>query len=116
MAKGGFPRGMNMGGGNMNQMIKQAQKMQEQMRKMQEELEEKVFEATSGGGAVRAKVNGKKELVEINLNPEVVDPDDVEMLQDLIVAAVNESMRKAEESSASEMSKLTGGLNIPGLF
>ena len=116
MAKGGFPRGMNMGGGNMNQMIKQAQKMQEQMMKMQEELEEKTFEATSGGGAVSARVNGKKELVEVNIKPEVVDPEDVEMLQDLIVAAVNECMRKADESSASEMSKLTGGINIPGLF
>lgn len=117
MAKGGFPRGMGMGGGaNMNQMIKQAQKMQEQMMKMQEELEEKAFEATSGGGVVTAKVNGKKELVELNIKPEAVDPDDVEMLQDLIIAAVNEGMRKADESSASEMSKLTGGLNIPGLF
>ena len=117
MARGGFPRGMNMGGGaNMNQMIKQAQKMQEQMMKMQEELEEKTFEATSGGGAVNAKINGKKELVEINLKPEIVDPDDIEMLQDLIVAAVNEALRKAEESSANEMSKLTGGLSIPGLF
>lgn len=116
MAKGGFPRGMNMGGGNMNQMIKQAQKMQEQMMKMQEELEEKMFEATSGGGAVSAKVSGKKELVEINIKPEVVDPEDVEMLQDLIIASVNEAMRKADESSASEMSRLTGGINIPGLF
>ncbi len=116
MAKGGFPRGMNMGGGNMNQMIKQAQKMQQEMLKMQEELEEKTFEATSGGGVVSAKVNGKKELVEINIKPEAVDPDDVEMLQDLIVAAVNECMRKAEESSANEMNRLTGGINIPGLF
>lgn len=115
MARGGFPRGMG-GGPNMNQMIKQAQKMQEQMLKMQEELEEKVFEATSGGGAVTAKVNGKKELVEIKLQKEAVDPDDVEMLEDLIVAAVNEGIRKAEESSAGEMNKLTGGINIPGLF
>ena len=104
MARGGFPRGMG-GGPNMNQMIKQAQKMQEQMLKMQEELEEKVFEATSGGGAVTAKVNGKKELVEIKLQKEAVDPDDVEMLEDLIVAAVNEGIRKAEESSAGELNK-----------
>lgn len=115
MAKGGFPRGMG-GGANMNHMIKQAQKMQEQMLKMQEELEEKVFEASSGGGVVTAKISGKKELVEINIKPEAVDPDDVEMLQDLIVAAVNEGLRKADESSANEMSKLTGGMNIPGLF
>ncbi len=115
MARGGFPRGMG-GGANMNQMIKQAQKMQEQMLKMQEELEEKVFEASSGGGVVNVKISGKKELVEINIKPEAVDPDDVEMLQDLIVAAVNEGLRKADESSANEMSKLTGGMNIPGLF
>ena len=99
----------------MNQMIKQAQKMQEQMLKMQEELEEKVFEATSGGGAVTAKVNGKKELVEIKLQKEAVDPDDVEMLQDLVVAAVNEALRKAESSASESMSKLTGGLNLGGL-
>ncbi len=116
MAKGGFPRGMGMGGANMSQMIKQAQKMQEQMMKMQEEIEEKVFEATSGGGVVSVKVSGKKELKEINIKPEAVDPDDVEMLQDLILAAVNEALRCADENSANEMGKLTGGLNIPGLF
>lgn len=117
MAKGGFPRGMGMGGGtNMSQMLKQAQKMQEQMLKMQEELEEKVFEASSGGGVVTAKISGKKELMGIKIQKEAVDPDDVEMLEDLIVAAVNEGMRKADQSSQSEMSKLTGGMNIPGLF
>lgn len=115
MAKGGFPRGMG-GGANMNQMLKQAKKMQEQMLKMQEEMEEKVYEATSGGGAVSVKLSGKKELQEIKIQKDVVDPDDIEMLEDLIVAAVNEALRKAEESSADEMSKLTGGLNIPGLF
>lgn len=116
MAKGGFPRGMGMGGANMSQMIKQAQKMQDAMLKMQEEIEEKVFEATSGGGVVSVKVSGKKELKEVNIKPEAVDPDDVEMLQDLILTAVNEALRKADESSASEMSKLTGGMSIPGLF
>ncbi len=115
MAKGGFPRGMG-GGANMNQMIKQAQKMQEQMMKMQEELESKTFEASSGGGAVTVKINGKKELQEIILTPDVVDPDDIEMLQDLIIAAVNEGMRKADESSENELGKITGGMNIPGLF
>lgn len=115
MAKGGFPRGMG-GGANMNQMIKQAQKMQEQMMKMQEELENKTFEASSGGGAVTVKINGKKELQEIILTPDVVDPDDIEMLQDLIIAAVNEGMRKAGESSENELGKITGGMNIPGLF
>jgi len=117
MAKGGFPRGMGgMGGGNMNQMLKQAKKMQEQMMKMQEEMEEKVYEAAAGGGAVTVKISGKKTLDEIIIKPDVVDPDDIEMLQDLIMAAVNEGLKKAEESSADEMSKLTGGLNIPGLF
>jgi DNA-binding YbaB/EbfC family protein len=115
MAKGGFPRGMG-GGPNMNQMLKQAQKMQEQMLKMQEELETKTYEASSGGGAVSVKISGKKELMEINLSEAVVDPDDIEMLQDLIIAAVNEGLRKASESSENELGKLTGGLNIPGLF
>ena len=115
MAKGGFPRGMG-GGGNMNQMIKQAKKMQEQMLKMQEEMEENEYEATAGGGAVSVKVSGKRELTSISIKQDVVDPDDVEMLEDLIMAAVNEALRKVEESSADEMSKLTGGLNIPGLF
>ena len=84
--------------------------------KMQEEMEEKVYEATAGGGAVSVKVSGKKQLEEIKIKEEVVDPEDIEMLEDLILAAVNEALRKAEESSADEMSKLTGGLNIPGLF
>ena len=116
MAKGGFPRGMGGGMPNMNQMMKQAQKRQEQMLKMQEELEEKMYTATSGGGAVAVTVNGKKEIDELVIKPEAVDPDDVEMLEDLVIAAVNEALRMADESSASEMSKLTGGLNIPGLF
>ena len=114
MAKGGFPRGM--GGGNMNQMIKQAQKMQEQMVKMQEEMEAKTYEATAGGGAVRLVITGTREVQEIELKPEVVDPDDIEMLQDLIVAAVNEGLRKMESDSSAQMGQLTGGLNIPGLF
>ena len=116
MAKGGFPKGMGGGMPNMNQMMKQAQKMQEQMLKMQEEMEEKKFEATAGGGAVRVVVSGKREVLEIDLKPEVVDPDDIEMLQDLMVAAVNEALRKVETDSANQMGQLTGGLNIPGLF
>ncbi len=115
MAKGGFPRGMG-GGANMNQMLKQAKKMQEQMMKMQEEMEEKVYDAAAGGGAVTVKISGKRELQEIKIKPDVVDADDIEMLEDLILAAVNEGLRKADASSADEMSKLTGGLNIPGLF
>ncbi len=115
MAKGGFPRGMG-GGANMNQMIKQAQKMQEQMLKMQEEMESKTYEAAAGGGAVKVKIDGKRELLEVSLSPEVVDPDDIEMLQDLIVAAVNEGMRKVDAESSAQLGSITGGLNIPGLF
>jgi DNA-binding YbaB/EbfC family protein len=111
MAKGGFQGG---GMGNMNNMIKQAQKMQKDMMKVQEELELRQIEASAGGGAVTVVVTGKKELVSIAIKPEVVDPEDVEMLQDLILAAVNEAIRKAEEMVSSEMGKLTGGLGLPG--
>ena len=114
MAKGFNSRGMGgMGGGNMNNMIRQAQKMQQDMLKAQEELESKTYEAQAGGGAVSAVVSGNKELVSVAIDPEAVDPDDVEMLQDLIVAAVNEALRKAGEDAASQMSRLTGGLNLP---
>ena len=114
MAKGGFRGGMG-GGMNMN-MIKQAQKMQQDMLKMQEELETKEYDATVGGGMVTARVNGKHEVVALTINPEAVDPDDVEMLQDLVVAAVNEAMRKAENETQQAMARLTGGLNLGGLF
>lgn len=115
MAKGGF-RGGPMGGGmNMN-MMKQAQKMQQEMLKMQQEMETKTYEATAGGGVVTASVNGKHELVSIVIDPEAVDPEDMEMLQDLVVAAVNEAMRKADADAASSMQKLTGGLNLGGLL
>ena len=114
MAKGGYRGGMG-GGMNMN-MIKQAQKMQQDMVKMQEELESKEYDATAGGGMVKAVVNGKHELLSLSIHPEAVDPEDVEMLQDMVVAAVNEAMRKAEAEAAQNMSKLTGGLNLGGLF
>ena len=114
MAKGGF-RGMP-GGMNQAAMMKQAQKMQQEMLRMQEELENKVFTATSGGGMVTAGVTGKHELQTLEINPEAVDPDDVEMLQDMIIAAVNEAMRAAEAESANNMAKLTGGMNLGGLF
>lgn len=113
MARGGFP---GMPGGNMQQMLKQAQRMQANIAKLQEELEAREYEASAGGGMVNVRANGKKELLSIEIKPEAVDPDDVEMLQDMIVAAVNEAMRKAEADSASSMSKLTGGLNLGGLF
>ena len=116
MAKGGF-RGMP-GGGGMNQaaMMKQAQKMQQEMLRMQAEQEAKTFSATSGGGMVTATVNGKHELVNLDIKPDAVDPDDVEMLQDMIMAAVNEAMRTADAEAANNMSRLTGGLNLGGLF
>lgn len=113
MAKGFNSRGMGGMGGNMNNMIRQAQKMQQDMMKAQEELESKTYEAAAGGGVVTAAVSGKKELVSVTIDPEAVDPDDVEMLQDLIVAAVNEALRRASDDAASQMSRLTGGLNLP---
>lgn len=99
---------------NMNNMLKQVQKMQKEMEKTQKDLEEKVFEASVGGGAVIVKANGKKEVLDIQIKEEVVDPDDVEMLQDLILTAVNEALRLADDAMTSQMSKLSGGM--PGLF
>ena len=108
---------MGFGGmGNMQKMMKQVQKMQADMARVQEEAENKQVETTAGGGAIRIVVNGKQEIVELKIQPEVVDPEDVEMLEDLIVAAVNEAMRKAQEMLAQDMSKVTGGMKIPGLF
>lgn len=104
------------GAGNMQKQIQQMQAMQRKMEEMQAELETKEIEATAGGGAVSVTVNGKKELTKVTIKPEVVDPDDVEMLQDLIMVAANEALRQIEEISQSEMSKLTGGLSIPGLM
>ena len=109
----------NFGGmmpGNMNNILKQAQKMQENMQKMQEELESKELEASVGGGAVTVKVNGKKEVLDITIKPEVVDPDDIEMLQDLVLSAVNQALKSVDDMQANQMSKVTGGMNIPGLF
>ena len=114
MARGGFP-GM-MGGGNMQQLARQAQKLQQQMTKVQEELEQREYEASAGGGMVSVKVSGKKEVLSIEIKPEAVDPDDVEMLQDMVLAAVNEALRTANDTMEREMGKLTGGLNMPGLF
>ena len=108
MAKrGGFPGGMP---GNMNNLMKQAQRMQKQMEESQKELQEKSYTAAAGGGAVEVTISGKKEVTAVKLAEEVVDPDDIEMLKDLIMAAVNEAMRKADADSAAMMSKLTGGL------
>ena len=114
MAKGGF-RGMP-GGMNQAAMMKQVQKMQQDMLRMQEEMEAKTYTATSGGGMVKAEVSGKNELVNLEINPEAVDPDDVDMLQDMIIAAVNEALRTAETDKNNNMSKMAGGLNLGGLF
>ena len=113
MAKGGFPGGM--GGMNMNNLMKQAQKMQKQMMEKQEELQAKTLEMTrAGGGAVTVTVSGKKEVVSVKISPEAVDPDDVEMLEDLIISAVNEAIRQVEEMYNAEMGRMTGGLG--GMF
>lgn len=111
MAKfgGGMPGGMNM-----NNLMKQAQKMQKQMEETQAELETKTLEITAGGGAIKVVVNGKKQLSEITISPDVVDPDDVEMLQDLVLSAVNEAIRQADEMVSNEMGKITGGMGLPG--
>jgi len=101
-------------GGGMGDMMKQAQKMQADMEAMQAELDERTETVTAGGGAITVTVSGKKEIKEITISPEVVDPDDVEMLQDLVVAAVNEALRKIEEITSGEMAKITGGFNLPG--
>ena len=114
MAKNNF-RGMP-GGMNQAAMMKQAQKMQQDLLRMQEEMENKTYTATAGGGMVKAVVNGKHEVVDLSINPEAVDPDDVDMLQDMVIAAVNEAMRAADADAANNMSRLTGGLNLGGLF
>ncbi len=109
----------NIGGSgaqNMNQMIKQAQKMQDQITELQEDIEARDFTATAGGGAVEVTLTGKKTIKSLTLKPEVVDPEDIEMLQDLIISAINEAVNNIETTTESEMSKITGGVALPGLF
>ncbi|MFA9397184.1 MAG: YbaB/EbfC family nucleoid-associated protein [Clostridiaceae bacterium] len=113
MARGGSP---NFGGGNMGNLMKQAQKLQKQMEEMQKDLEVKEFKASAGGGAVEVVASGKREILEITIKPDVVDKDDIEMLQDLVLSAVNEALKNAESETATEMGKLTGGMNMPGMF
>lgn len=114
MAKrGGYPAGMMPG--NMNNLMKQAQKMQKQMETTTKELEEKIYESSVGGGVVTAKISGKKELLEIKISPEVVDPDDIEDLEDLVVSAVNEALRMQDQDYQENMSKISGGMNLGGL-
>ena len=110
MARGKFGGRGGMGGGNMQQLMRQAQKMQEQLAKTQEELDEKEYEAQSGGGMVACKINGKRELVSLTIKPEAVDPEDVEMLEDLVMAAVNEALRLGEQAREQAMASVTGGM------
>lgn len=111
-----LPQGMGGAPGNMQSMLKQAQKMQEDMAAKQEELEAAEYEISAGGGVVGVKINGKKEILSVRISPEVVDPDDVETLEDLIVAAVNEAIKKVESISSAEMQKITGSMGLPGMF
>ncbi len=108
-----YPKG---GPQNMNNMMKQVQKMQEDMVTLQEDLDAREYETSAGGGMVSVKINGKHEVLGIDIKPEIVDPDDIETLSDVIIAAVNEAIKKADAVRESEMSKLTGGINMPGLF
>ena len=114
--KARLPKGMGGGPQNMNSMIRQAQKMQEDMAALQAELEEREYDVSAGGGMVQVKINGKREILSINVNPDIVDPDDVEMLQDILVAAVNEAIKRVDSTTEQEMQKITGGLGMPGLF
>jgi len=107
---------MGFGGGNMNKMMKQVQKMQGDMVKMQEQLGEMTVEATAGGGVVKIVMTGKQEVKEVVLDPEVLNPEESEMVQDLLIAAFNEALRKSQELTSTEMNKITGGMKIPGLF
>ena len=114
--KARLPQGYGGGPGNMQSMLKQAQKMQEDMQTAQAELEAKEYTASSGGNMVEATVNGKHQVLSLKINPDVVDPDDVEMLEDLVLAAVNEAIRAAASDSEQTMGAITGGLNLPGMF
>jgi len=114
--KARVPKGMGGAPNNMQGMIKQAQKMQEEMEAKQAELDEKEYEIQAGGGAVTVKINGKMEVLSIDMTPEVVDPDDIETLADILVAGVNEAIKKVTAANNEEMGKITGGLNVPGMF
>jgi DNA-binding YbaB/EbfC family protein len=107
---------MGGGPGNLNAMIKQAQKMQEDMAQKQEELDAREYDISAGGGMVKVRINGKKEVLSIDIKPDIVDPDDIETLQDILVAAVNQAINQVETTNSDEMGKITGGMNMPGLF
>lgn len=114
--KANIPKGMGGGPQNMQAMIRQAQKMQEDMAALQEDLDAREYEIKAGGGVVTVKINGKKEILSIDIKPEIVDPDDIETLSDILVAAVNEAIKRVETVNAEEMDKVTKGLNMPGMF
>ena len=114
--KARIPNGMGGGPSNLNAMIKQAQKMQEDMAAKQEELDAREYDISAGGGVVGVKINGKREILSIDIKPEIVDPDDIETLSDILVAAVNEAIKRVEETNSAEMSKVTGSMSMPGLF
>ena len=111
-----IPKGMGGGMQNMQSMIRQAQKMQEDMAAKQEELNAREYDISAGGGVVNVKINGKKEILSIDLKPEIVDPDDIETLSDILVAAMNEAIKRVEETNSAELNKITGPMNLPGLF
>ncbi|MBQ2767697.1 MAG: YbaB/EbfC family nucleoid-associated protein [Clostridia bacterium] len=114
--KARLPKGMGGGPQNMNAMIRQAQKMQEDMETLQADLDAREYEISAGGGVIGVKINGKREILNIDIKPEVVDPDDIETLSDLLVAAINEAIKRVDQTSAAEMQKITGSMNMPGLF
>ena len=114
--KANIPRGMGGGPQNMQAMIRQAQKMQEDMAALQEELDAREYDISAGGGVVGVKINGKKEILSIDIQPEIVDPDDIETLSDILVAAVNEAIKRVEDTNSAEMSKITGSVGLPGMF
>ena len=113
--KANIPKGMG-GPQNMNAMLRQAQKMQEDMAALQEELDAREYDISAGGGVVAVKINGKKEILAIDIQPEIVDPDDIETLSDILVAAVNEAIKRVDDTNNTEMSKITGNMGIPGMF
>ena len=111
-----IPKGMGGGPQNMNAMLRQAQKMQEDMEALQADLDAREYDISAGGGVVGVKINGKKEILSIDIQPEIVDPDDIETLSDILVAAVNEAIKRVEDTNSQEMSKVTGSVGFPGLF
>lgn len=111
-----LPKGMGAGPQNMQAMIRQAQKMQEDVAAKQEELDAREYDIKAGGGAVTIKINGKKEVLSIDISPEIVDPDDIETLSDVLVAGVNEAIKRVEETNSTELEKITGSMNLPGMF